>query len=148
MTWALMAYQEPKSFDNNGIVHMSNGWLKIANSRNYHHFFPKAYMKRRNKGEEDWRVNHVANITIVDDFLNKRKIRDKAPATYMRGFEKSNPDLPRTMKTHLIDLDRYGVWDNDFEKFFWKRCQVISRHLKKRVLPQAIDEHGQVMYTR
>lgn len=142
----LLAYKEPKSFDNNAIVHMNNGWLKIAASRNYHHFFPKAYM-RKQKGEDDWRVNHIANITIVDDFLNKRKIKDKAPATYMSSFKKSNLHLARTMKTHLIDLDRFGVWDNDFEKFLWRRCQAISKQLEQRVIPQPVDEHGQGVHT-
>src|SRR5699024_8844010 len=33
----LMAFQEPKSFNDNSIVRMNNNWLKQANSRNYHH---------------------------------------------------------------------------------------------------------------
>jgi hypothetical protein len=68
----LLAYDEPKSFDNNALVRMSNDWLKQANSKNYHHFFPRAYLRRQ--GYKDWQANHVANITIVDDYLNKRKI--------------------------------------------------------------------------
>ena len=36
-------------------------------------FFPRAYLKKR--GEEAWSINHVANITIVDDYLNKREIK-------------------------------------------------------------------------
>lgn len=39
----LMAYQEPKSFNDNSIVRINNGWLKQVNSRNYHHFFPRAF---------------------------------------------------------------------------------------------------------
>jgi hypothetical protein len=40
----LLAYQQPKSFDTNGIVILDNSHLKIATSRNYHHFFPTAYL--------------------------------------------------------------------------------------------------------
>ncbi len=141
----LLAHQEPKSFDNNAIVWIDNGWLKQANSKNYHHFFPRAYMK--NKGYEDWEANHVANITIVDDYLNKRKIGSRAPATYMKEFKKVNPSLDATMKTHLIDVDRFGIWENDYEKFFWKRCQAISRRLGKRVIHRDVDQQNQEVHT-
>ncbi len=40
----IYAYQLPKSFNDNSIVNISNYWLKQANSKNYHHFFPKAYL--------------------------------------------------------------------------------------------------------
>ena len=34
------------------MVRISNDWLKQANSKNYHHFFPKAFLRR--KGYSDW----------------------------------------------------------------------------------------------
>ncbi len=76
----ILAYQQPISFRNNAIVHIANDWLKQANSKNYHHFFPRAYMRKYHPEVEDWLVNHIVNITIVDDFLNKRSIRDRAPS--------------------------------------------------------------------
>jgi hypothetical protein len=63
----LFAYRQPKSFVDNSIVRISNDWLKQANSKNYHHFFPKAFLKK--KGYDNWEINHIANITIVDDYL-------------------------------------------------------------------------------
>ena len=142
----LLTYHQPKSFDNDAIVHMSNDWLKQGNSKNYHHFFPKVYM-RRELGKDDWRVNHVANITIVDDFLNKRRIKDKPPGTYMGEFERSNPNLVETMKSHLIDVNTFGVWENDLERFFQERCEALSRELGERVIPQPIDARGQNVQT-
>ena len=124
---------------------ISNDWLKRGNSKNYHHFFPKAYLKKQGLADVD--INHIANITIVDDFLNKRLIRDKAPDRYMRDFAKKNPDLDRTMKSHLIRLDSYGVWENDYEKFIRSRCKAIARELAKRVIRQDIDELGQAVHT-
>ncbi|RLB87158.1 MAG: hypothetical protein DRH10_09575, partial [Deltaproteobacteria bacterium] len=44
----ILAYHQPKSFIDNSIVNISNYWLKQANSKNYHHFFPKAYLKKLN----------------------------------------------------------------------------------------------------
>lgn len=68
----LYAYHEPKSFNDHSIVRISNDWLKQANSKNYHHFFPRAFLRKQ--GKEEFYINHILNITIVDDFLNKRKI--------------------------------------------------------------------------
>lgn len=137
----LMTYQHPRSFVDNYLVHVSNDWLKQANSKNYHHFFPKAYLPK--VGYKEWEANHIANITIVDDFLNKRKIKDKPPKIYMSEFKKSNPSIAETMKSHLIDVDEFGVWDNDYEKFIDKRCRSISDELSKRIIHQTIDERNQ-----
>jgi len=133
----ILAYQEPKSFLDNSVVRISNDWLKQANSKNFHHFFPKAFLEKR--GEENFYVNHVANITIVDDFLNKREIRAQAPSKYMRQFAKQNEKFTSCMQTHLIKPDAFGVFEDDYDKFFRKRCQAFSRELKKRIIEQEID---------
>jgi hypothetical protein len=138
----IYAYLQPKSFNDNSIVNISNYWLKQANSKNYHHFFPKAHLRKQNYGE--FRINHILNITIVDDFLNKREIKAKAPSKYMAKFRDVNPNLEATMKTHLIeDLDTFGIWDDDYDKFFDERAKVVSRELSKRVIKQDIDKQGQ-----
>lgn len=130
---SLFAYFEPKSFIDHSLVHVSNYWLKQANSKNYHHFFPKAFL-RKNKVEE-FAINHILNITIVDDHLNKREIGSKAPSKYMKSFQVENPIIDKTMKTHLIDdIDDYGIFDDDYEKFLKMRSIKISEELKKRVL--------------
>lgn len=138
----IYAYLQPKSFNDNSIVNISNYWLKQANSKNYHHFFPKAHLRKQNYGE--FRINHILNITIVDDFLNKREIKAKAPSKYMAKFRDVNPNLEATMKTHLIeDLDAFGIWDDDYDKFFDERAKAVSRELSKRVIKQDIDKQGQ-----
>jgi hypothetical protein len=137
----LYAYHQPKSFANNALVNISNYWLKQANSKNYHHFFPRAYLKRKGIGDDG--ANHVLNITIVDDFLNKREIKDQAPSRYMRKFEGHNPDLAEAMKSHLIlDLDKFGVWEDDYGKFWDARAKAISKELKKRIIPRDIDKES------
>lgn len=138
----LYAYFQPKSFNDDSIVNISNYWLKIATSKNYHHFFPKAYLK--NLREEESRINHILNITIVDDFLNKREIGAKPPSKYMAKFKETNPNLDETMKTHLIeDLESFGIWSDDYNSFFAARAAAVSRELEKRLIKQSIDEEGQ-----
>lgn len=139
----LYAYREPKSFVDDSIVRISNDWLKRVNSRNYHHFFPRAFLRAH--GYEEFKANHVANITIVDDFLNKKKVRDRAPSNYMREFREKNVRLRATMKTHLINLDAFGVWRDDYDVFFRKRCEAIASQLAKRVIGREIDRMGQAV---
>ena len=135
----IFAYHQPKSFNDGSIVNISNYWLKQANSKNYHHFFPRAYLKKQKVDE--FFINHIANITIVDDFLNKREIGAKAPASYMKKFIRQNENIEETMKTHLInDLEKFGVLANDYDNFFNQRLKAISKELKKRIIEQETDK--------
>lgn len=135
----LLARKRPRSFNTNVPVQLDNDWLKQANSKNYHHFFPRAWLKKR--GYDDWRINHIANITLVDDFLNKRVIKAQAPAVYIRQFQRENEQLQRALATHLIGkLEAFGILDNDYELFFRRRCRKLSVELNKLILPADADD--------
>jgi hypothetical protein len=140
----VLASKRPTSFkDDDAEVNISNDWLKQANSRNYHHFFPKAYLRKQGVSSDN--ANHIANITLVDDELNKRDIGAKKPSDYMRRFQRQNPKMQKTMRRHLIDLDRDGVWVNDYDRFIKRRSAAIARELASRVTPRHIDEKGQAL---
>ena len=139
---SIYAFHQPKSFNDNSIVQISNYWLKIATSKNYHHFFPKAFLKIQIADWEnsDFYANHILNITIVDDYLNKREIGAKAPSVYMKKFTQHNKEIDDTMKTHLInDIEGFGIWDDDYEKFFNNRAKAVSKEMKKRIIEADID---------
>lgn len=128
----LYAHFIPRSFATDSLVKLDNSWLKVANSRNYHHFFPKSHLRKQ--GFESWQANSVLNITIVDDYLNKRKIRARPPSEYMRAFQAGNPQLAETMKTHLIDdMDDYGIWQDDYPRFIQRRGERVLAELRNRL---------------
>ena len=127
----LLCYYQPKSFDSGSQVVLDNSWLKQANSRNYHHFFPKSYLK--NQGWENWEANCIANITLVDDYLNKRKIKANPPSKYIKTFQRANDAFDETMKSHLINVGSFGILDDDYKKFIRKRSMKIMRELNKRL---------------
>ncbi|HFK5554666.1 DUF262 domain-containing protein [Elizabethkingia anophelis] len=137
----IYAHQQPKSFNDDSIVNISNDWLKQANSKNYHHFFPKAFLEKKIDWEhKQFWINHILNITIVDDFLNKREIGAKAPSIYMKKFNAQNTEIKSTMKTHLIgDLDKFGIWDDDYGKFLKERARLLNKEINKRIIPQEAD---------
>lgn len=136
----LLASHAPQSFDSGHPVRLRNDWLKRVNSKNYHHFFPRAYMANKTD-VQDFYVNHIANITFVDDYLNKQVIRANPPSSYLKKFQRENHDvdMSKVLKTHLIDLDRDGVLKDDFDTFFKHRLRALSRELRKQIIPQEID---------
>ena len=128
----LLSYYQPKSYIDGSTVRISNDWLKRANSKNYHHFFPKSFLKRKGFNE-DW-SNHIANISIVDDFLNKRSIGSRAPSDYVKDFSNINPNLNNDLETHLISRSEWGIDEDDYELFLQKRCERFSEELSKRLI--------------
>ena len=129
----VLAAATPKSFKNGNDIILDNSRLNMSNSRSYHHFFPKAFLKKQKI--EVGRRNLIANITLVDDRLNK-EMKDKPPSKYMREFQRINPNIASTMKSHLIDdLDHYGVWNDNYTDFIQERSDRIWEELKARFDP-------------
>jgi hypothetical protein len=127
----LLAYQMPKSFDTNGIVILDNSNLKIATSRNYHHFFPKKYLEEREPGSIP---NLIANITLIDGYSNKHKIGKKSPKSYIGAFAKHNKKIGQTLRSHLIgDLETFGVDTNNYELFVERRSAAIASALNAKL---------------
>jgi hypothetical protein len=128
----LLAYQQPKSFDTNGLVILDNSNLKIATSRNYHHFFPKAYLANTDKSQEP---NLIANITLIDGYSNKHRIGKKPPSEYTSKFAKTNEALPATLLTHLIsDIEGYGINTDNYITFIGRRSKAIALALNVKLL--------------
>ncbi|KGD09364.1 hypothetical protein X949_2094 [Burkholderia pseudomallei MSHR5609] len=129
----LLASQKPRNFDDDSDVILDNSNLKIASSRNYHHFFPKAYV---NKHFKDSEPNMVANITLIDAASNN-KIRAKAPSFYVGEFKNSNSKLTSSLRTHFIGGQKeFGIVDDDYNKFIGKRSAAIANALNEALNPE------------
>ena len=125
----LLAYQEPKDFQDNGTVILDNSWLKIASSKNYHHFFPKKYLEKN----EIANSNSLVNITFVSDRLNKSTIRARAPSSYIGDFSAENSHINTALNSHFIDIKGFGIEDDDYDMFLNKRAERIFAELKARI---------------
>ena len=125
----LLAYQEPKDFQDNGKVILDNAWLKVASSRNYHYFFPRNYLKIKNKS----RSNSLVNITLVREDFKKRKIGATPPSKYICSLEKENADMRSALDSHLISIDGYGIESDDYDIFLQARAKRIYDELKSRI---------------
>ena len=125
----VLASFDPLSFKTNIAVALSEALTKSA-ARNYHHFFPKAYLRG---GVNVREINHIANITILDAETNQ-EIGARKPSDYMAEFKAINSSITETMDTHLIgDFDKFGITDDDYDKFFNARLELISAEIKNRI---------------
>lgn len=127
----LFVYNQPRSFDTDGIVILDNSNLKIASSRNYHHFFPKKYLEVKDENAEP---NLISNITLIDGYSNKHRIGKKPPSDYIGKFSEENTQIDNTLKSHLIhDVKAFGIDSDDYNIFIDKRSFEISNALTKKL---------------
>ncbi len=132
----LFASQKPRNFDDDADVILDNSHLKIASSKNYHHFFPKEYLRKHAPGEE---ANLVANITLIDAASNN-KIKAKAPSVYIGKFSESNTKLSNGLKTHFIgNIGRFGITDDNYQRFIKCRSVTIANALNNKLNPTFED---------
>jgi hypothetical protein len=40
------------------------------------------------------------------------------------------------MRSHLIDIDKDGIWENDYDTFYDNRLKRITKALKKFIIQQ------------
>lgn len=98
---------------------------KHANSADkieFHHIFPKAFLKRERKDLQDSDINDIANYAFIGSTTNKQ-ISDKTPAAY-----RSNYPVPR-LEAQLVRFDEWGDDAEDFEKFVQHRRAAIAADL-------------------
>lgn len=131
----ILAYHEPKDFDTNGKVLLDNSYLKIASSKNYHHFFPRAFIRKQGNDAETPYANSIVNITLVSAELNKKRIGAKAPSVYLADFEDENSELKNALSSHLIKLNDASVVQDDFTAFLKHRSEVLYAEILKRIEP-------------
>ena len=131
----LLAAEKPLDFETNGEVILDNSWLRRADSKNYHHFFPKKYLETQRQEHPAWHdnANSVMNITFVRDGLNKGRIGSKSPADYIKEFEKNNSQIKETLATHLIDREKDGIDENDYDLFLQNRAKSVFEKLRAKL---------------
>ena len=115
----LLAAERPRCFKTGGGVILNNALLIRQNSKNYHHFFPKAFLAK--KPEFTLPANHIGNITLVGAHLNKNEIRAKQPSVYITAFSAKNTAINACLATHLIELTTMGVMEDNYDAFLTQR---------------------------
>jgi hypothetical protein len=93
-----------------------------ADAIEYHHVFPKAYLRRSNTDINSSLVDDIANLAFIGSETNK-VISDKSPSQYKKFF--SHEDMLR----QLVDLPDGSDTSDHFETFLSKRRSSIATRL-------------------
>ncbi|MBM3472791.1 MAG: DUF262 domain-containing protein [Armatimonadetes bacterium] len=126
---SLLAHEGPVDLRNGSRVVLDNQYLAQANSRHYHHVFPKAWLARVGLSEA---ANSLANIMLVPAQANLR-IGAKPPSSYMRDFQrKAGPSWSRWLQRHLITAaGAKALMEDDFGAFVSARAKAMARKANK-----------------
>jgi predicted transport protein len=128
----ILIQKNPLSFRDNSPIDIEKDPISTFNDSEKHHIFPKAYLKSVGISEKKT-TNLLVNFCLIDSELNKN-ISDKQPSQYFSSFQKINPDLNKSLKSHLIpDDENSGIWGDNYQKFIDQRTELILREVKKRI---------------
>ncbi len=128
----LLANNTPLSFLNGDKIDTFKA-LAYINRLEFHHIFPKAYLKRKNISQND--INYQANICMLN-LGDNRDILDKTPSEYFKEM-KSNlgeSNFRLVLESNFINEEAYNaIKDNDYKKFIDIRTQLITAKIKELI---------------
>lgn len=136
----LYAHQRPRDFDDEGTELNLSETFSRYNKKNMHHAFARGYFSKLRKKcirnndtvgleeieNEMKHVESIANIMFIPFRLNNR-IKCEEPKIYFNELSKVN-NFDKILQSHfIIDLDGFGINDNNFPKFLEKRADFIEK---------------------
>lgn len=107
--------------------------LSWGNDKEYHHFFPKAYLSR--VGVEPRRSNAVANIVLLTSHSNIQ-IRDTSPSDYLGKLhaDLGEDELCRRLARSLVPQDALlAAFDDQYQSFLDYRSKELHRRAMELV---------------
>lgn len=149
MLGLMLGHGEPVDLINGQKIDIGKS-LAWSNDKEYHHFFPQAYLAK--KGVSATKSNVVGNIVLLTSKSNIY-IRDKAPSFYLAEVinEVGKQECTRRLGTSLVPEEALdAALNDDFSEFLRLRAEYL--HERARILagqfaqevgvesPDAIDD--------
>ncbi|WPK10745.1 DUF262 domain-containing protein [Lysinibacillus louembei] len=124
----LLASKKPQSLLDGSVINIANV-LAVINRHEYHHIFPKAYLKNTNISDKE--ANYHSNICLLN-LINNRTISDKKPSIYFNTVLDSLGDSAADiLESNFISqkaLDAALV--DDYSKFLELRSEDLIKQMK------------------
>ncbi|KZZ85890.1 GmrSD restriction endonuclease domain-containing protein [Bacillus sp. SJS] len=117
-----LASKSPSSFISGGNVNLRNV-LKKASRNEFHHIFPKNFLK--GLGKSDKEINVLANLCFLNNADNQT-IKDKAPSVYKCLLPSDR--LEEILESHLCPADTF---DLNYEQFIEKRSEFLKDYVSE-----------------
>ncbi len=137
----LMAQAAPQSFAVGRSINITNDSVSSAAKKQYHHFFPMKSAVISDNAAYNLTVNNVVNIVFMDAITNDQ-ISNRNPSDYITEFQKNNPKLAEALESHYIELNGYGIKDDNFFTFINARSRAFYNKLYGYILR---NEHDTVL---
>lgn len=132
----LLSYQAPIDLLTGQKIDVSTA-LAWNNVKEFHHFFPRRFLK--DKGEDDRRMNALANIIILSSSSNKT-IGYQPPSVYLKDVaDAAGTNIEDWLKSHLISSDAYeAAQSDDFGTSLGLRAHSIEQALNTKMGQQSV----------
>ncbi|WP_417871376.1 GmrSD restriction endonuclease domain-containing protein [Winogradskyella sp.] len=122
----LLAQQKPLDLTNGNIVDVGNA-LSQYNRKQYHHIFPRAFLK--DKGLTNDQINKAVNFCILPATSN-RLISDKDPSDYFINII-PQANLDTILESNLVPNEKDIYQNDDYDKFYTERAKVVFEKIKE-----------------
>lgn len=123
----ILASNKPKSLLDGAGINIESV-LAIVNKNEFHHIFPKDYLKKRDY--DNSQINQHANICMLN-LGNNRAISNKAPSEYFLTIKsRLGSSLQDILLSNFIDDDAYRcALEDDYEGFIAARKKLILKKM-------------------
>ena len=122
----LLAQQKPFDLANGNIVDVGSA-LSQYNRKQYHHIFPRAFLKNLDFNNDQ--INRAVNFCILPATSN-RLISDKNPSDYFVNII-PQANLITILDSNLVPTDMTIYNNDDYEKFYKERAKIIFNRIKE-----------------
>lgn len=125
----LLAQKQPLDLTNGAKVDLGEA-LSAYNRKEYHHVFPRAFLKKRGLAAD--RINTICNFCFLPSGSNK-KISQKEPSDYILNL---TPEASRKkiFEQNLMPLRMEIYSSNDYDTFLSQRAELIIQYFDSLVI--------------
>ncbi|WP_446224195.1 GmrSD restriction endonuclease domain-containing protein [Nocardia sp. IBHARD005] len=128
----LLAYEEPRDLLTGLRIDVGRS-LSWQNDKEFHHFFPKAFL--RSRGVSGARANVCGNLVMLTSHSNIW-VTDRAPSQYLRDLADTEGEeaLRERLRTCLVEEDAYqAALRDDYDTFLRVRSETLHRRLMELI---------------
>lgn len=122
----LLSQFNPLDLTNGNNIDLGNA-LSSYNRKEYHHVFPRAYLKGKGLNTDD--INAISNFCFLPASSNK-KISDKEPSEYFFNMIPENK-VNEILNSNLLPTDLEIYRNNDYFNFIKERAKIFDRAIKE-----------------
>ncbi|NHI09885.1 protein of unknown function DUF262 [Streptomyces sp. KO7888] len=132
----LMSYEKPVDLNTGLVIDVADA-LSWQNGKQFHHFFPRAYLKK--EGVKTGKDNVCANLIMLSAITNNW-ISDRRPSAYLKDLAGWHGEdvLRARLRTCLIEEDAYqAALRDDYDAFLRARSETLHRRLMELIGSEA-----------